>query len=357
MSSFALVLLLLFVAPTLSITRNECGGTNVLSAKVNVICDASTVSNCPFGTTMCHGDAAVMCIPDCSITTRKILDILKTTETTLNDVAAASQQPQCLNGGREDVITSKCVCPHYYSGDRCEVVDPCVDVDCGLNGFCSSGVCVCDPSFAGSKCEIKSDCQLPNFEWTGTVCRCISGYTGDACDACLPNLVCIPGDFAGSRYTPVTIQNKQLIEELLTQNPPPPYTVKPYVPTTSQSCACMLASPTTLSALSSPLHGDDDDDDNDDHDEHDHGHGYIHGYYGHYYTPSDQCYQLEEYLLLVAVVIVVMVLIFIGCKIYSNRTRLELPQQKSSPQPRSPKISNSRYPPHLDDNWNFRVSK
>ena len=69
----------------------------------------------------------------------------------------------CVNGASCEVLEAgrfKCVCPHGYTGSRCEVnVDDCLDSRCQNNGTCVDRVgeyeCSCRPGFEGRYCEKK----------------------------------------------------------------------------------------------------------------------------------------------------------------------------------------------------------
>src|SRR3989338_11173616 len=73
----ALVLLVLIASTVDALSLNECGGLNALSSKLGALCDASEIAECPFGRTACHGNDAVMCSPDCSITTQHVLNLVR----------------------------------------------------------------------------------------------------------------------------------------------------------------------------------------------------------------------------------------------------------------------------------------
>jgi len=68
-----------------------------------------------------------------------------------------STLPSCQNGGTcvpGFSNTRTCECPEGYSGDVCEIEDPCMDVDCENDGRCMDGICYCAGSHFGENCEI-----------------------------------------------------------------------------------------------------------------------------------------------------------------------------------------------------------
>jgi hypothetical protein len=322
---FKVLVVIFFLVPVFSLAENECGGLSSLSSKVGALCDASGTSPCQFGITACYGKNAIMCSPDCGITAKQVLGLLKAVS-----LSSSTQDTNtCMNGGKMDPVTSKCTCPHYYIGEHCETRDMCADVECGLNGYCVNGICVCDSLFTGNKCEIKSGCHPPNFVWTGTACRCQTGYEGDECDRCITGLLCFPDDIAGDAYSPVLFDPKEpsIINELLSAPPPPPYTAKPYVPTVAQSCACVTlqeGSSGMVSFFNDPdsswYHGD-----------------YVHRYFKHHYSRSDGCYPIESVATSIFVTVVIILLIFLLVRCYAREPRLlkeSLPSR--SPTARSP---------------------
>ncbi len=72
----------------------------------------------------------------------------------------ACQNGQCINRGGSFI----CQCPPGYSGNRCEIKDPCTPNPC-VNGQCMNQggnyLCQCPPGYSGQRCEIKDPCQ-PN---------------------------------------------------------------------------------------------------------------------------------------------------------------------------------------------------
>src|SRR3989338_3380289 len=221
----ALVLLVLIASTVDALSLNECGGLNALSSKLGALCDASEIAECPFGRTACHGNDAVMCSPDCSITTQHVLNLVRA-PTPPCPRSTSEDADDCLNGGKYDALEAKCVCPHMYSGKYCETEDPCINASCGLHGYCANGVCICDTFFSGVKCEIKSDCEAPNFRWTGTECKCQRGYEGDKCDRCVADLICVPANAEGTRYYPLVLP----LGDFLELPPHPPLTPRPHAP-------------------------------------------------------------------------------------------------------------------------------
>ncbi len=67
----------------------------------------------------------------------------------------------CLNQGGNFF----CRCNPGYTGQKCEICDPCTPNPCSNNGQCTSQgtsfVCQCPPGFSGSRCEIRDPCT-PN---------------------------------------------------------------------------------------------------------------------------------------------------------------------------------------------------
>jgi hypothetical protein len=341
-------LLALFFVPALSLAENECGGLNALSSKIGVLCDSSMMSPCKFGLTACHGKDAVMCNPDCAITSQRILEMLKT--------VPVAQENTCLNGGRRESATSRCICPHLYSGERCETRDVCADVECGLNGYCVNGICVCDTLFTGNKCEIKSDCRPPNFVWTGTACKCQPGFEGDGCDKCIAGMICVPADPDGIRYSPMIFTSPEDVNELLLFPLPPPYTVRPFLPSPDQACSCVRK--LQSSSSSKILEGDNihpvsvsvsaffDEFDGDGWFQPSQG-DYLHRHFKHHYSRSDNCYGLEFTMTVVFVFMVIVLLIWLvsrGCTTERKRDYVPLPSR--TPVPRSPPVSHQQHHPH-----------
>ena len=327
----ALVLLVLIASTVDALSLNECGGLNALSSKLGALCDASEIAECPFGRTACHGNDAVMCSPDCSITTQHVLNLVRA-PTPPCPRSQSEDADDCLNGGKYDALEAKCVCPHMYSGKYCETEDPCINTSCGLHGYCANGVCICDTFFSGVKCEIKNDCDAPNFRWTGTECKCQRGYEGDKCDRCVANLICVPADTEGTRYYPFVLPSGEDEKDFLELPPPPPYTTRPYVPTTDQSCAC-AGSDARMDSRSSLFDDDDDDDDGD----------YFHRHYRTHYLRSDTCYQSDSLAVFVVVIVFGSLLVFVLYRCCIPRKEV-LPRTVPAPhhQARSP-VPRPRY--------------
>ena len=315
------LLLVLVLSTVNALTLNECGGLNALSLKLGALCDASEVSECSFGRTAYHGNDAVMCNPDCSITPQQVLQLTKTPPCP-HPRSQSGVEDNCLNGGKYDPVEAKCVCPHLYSGVYCETEDPCINTNCGLHGHCANGVCVCDTFFSGVRCEIKSDCEPPNFRWTGTECKCQRGYEGDKCDRCVADLICVPANAEGTRYYPLVLS---LEEDFFELPPPPPYTTRPYVPTTGQLCAC--GTDPKIGSRSSLF--DDDDDDGDDGD-------YFHSHYHTHYSRSDRCYESDSLAVIVVIIVFVSLLVFALYRCVTPRNDV-LPRTRQ-PQARSPVV-------------------
>lgn len=230
-------MLKIFILFTLIITLaqsqtplNICGGTRHLqNIQIGEICDAGEFADCSFGTTTCSPDLnSIVCIPNCSVTIRMVLE--------KNDTFVV---PRCENNGYWDFFTESCVCPIPYSGGLCQFKDECYNIDCNNQGTCSQGVCICHPDFIGPFCETHVKCRSFNLIWTGSSCQCAFGWTGMNCDRCLNTSICVPNkNMIG--YTLLNIQNEYLLQTLLNTPPPPNWNdMQPYKPTPDNfQCQC-----------------------------------------------------------------------------------------------------------------------
>ena len=223
--------LLLFTVKAINI----CGGTRPLPVDVlGDFCDCGTESGCAFGTTVCGADLnTLMCMPNCSITVKMILESSKKPDQGI-------MIPTCENNGMWDFAQQMCLCPIPFIGDRCETRDTCYGIDCNKHGVCRDGTCVCDSSFTGAQCEIHKDCRSFNVVWTGTRCECAKGWAGSQCDICSNTSICIPNkDLRG--YTLYNVYNEYLYKSLLAAPTLPGWgDVIPYKPTpTRYQCQCM----------------------------------------------------------------------------------------------------------------------
>lgn len=231
MSQFLLFCIILLLLITNTISLNVCGGERDLQdTSVGEICDSGGYTDCPFGTTTCSQDLnAILCLPNCSITVRMVLE--------KNDTLVI---PKCENGGYWDFFTEKCVCGVSFSGGLCQIKDECYGVDCNGHGTCFNGKCVCDSDYTGPSCEIHKNCRSFNVIWTGTECQCANGWTGKNCDQCLNTTICVPNkDMIG--FTLLNIQNEYLRKSLIETAAPPSWSgMQPYKPTPDNyQCQCM----------------------------------------------------------------------------------------------------------------------
>merc|ERR1712227_310055 len=81
-------------------------------------------------------------------------------------------------------LEGECVtCSEGYSGDHCEIKDPCLDVVCKNEGTCTDGACTCAEGFIGTDCGTEDLCFGVNCLNGGAcsegACACVDGYTGD----------------------------------------------------------------------------------------------------------------------------------------------------------------------------------
>lgn len=220
---------------------NPCGGERDLKdVVVGEICDAGGYAECPFGTTTCSDDLnAILCVPNCSITVKMVLE--------LNDTIVI---PMCENGGHWDFFAEACVCIAPFHGGLCQLVNDCHEIDCNGHGTCVSGACVCDSEFTGSRCESHKNCRSFNLQWTGSECICAKGWTGADCDQCINTTVCVPNKNKLG-YAMFNILDDLLRDALLETPPPQDWTgMQPYKPTPDKfQCQCTPYS--TILALSS----------------------------------------------------------------------------------------------------------
>nr|XP_054755377.1 fibropellin-1-like [Lytechinus pictus] len=109
----------------------------------------------------------------------------------------------CENGGTcvPLIDSSKCICPIYFTGDRCEIPWCPAEVVCHGNGNCAvidgEPACFCFPSWVGSFCDIDNPCLPVNpcynsgectydvnefFSSASISCICDPSWTGDRCE-------------------------------------------------------------------------------------------------------------------------------------------------------------------------------
>ena len=102
-----------------------------------------------------------------------------------------------------DPTSWACQCPSGWSGEYCELFDPCNGLQCGLNGECAVtsldvAVCQCDDGYSGDHCEIDpchgKDCGESRvrgrcvIQGSAGICECgasINGgkpYGGEHCE-------------------------------------------------------------------------------------------------------------------------------------------------------------------------------
>lgn len=241
--NLAFVLLFLLAFSSFSQCLNICGGARDLDdVNVGEICDAGGYADCPFGTTTCSADLnAILCVPNCSITVRMVLE--------KNDTIII---PKCENKGYWDFFIEECVCPEGYLGPLCQIRDECHNVDCNDRGTCRNGACVCESDYLGSFCETHKNCRSFNVVWTGSECECAKGWEGPDCTQCLNTSICVPNkNLIG--YTLLSIQNEFLYKILLETPAPPNWNnMQPYKPTPDKfQCQCSSFSAFLSSSQSS----------------------------------------------------------------------------------------------------------
>ena len=235
---------------------NECGGTNEdFQLKLGELCETNSTT-CPFGFARCRNENALVCVPRCNISLQEISEILcipiinqqqekekEKEKSSALVITTQQQRPVCLNNGYYlNENSTVCMCSGQFTGDRCENVDPCFDVNCNQHGICSKGVCVCDFLYTGAQCHIRRDCQADNFYWTGKECICSSGFIGKKCDRCAEDVLCVPLQHNAYEFATIKVLDQKLIDDLLIFDPPPGYHTKPFKPTIATNCQCLLSS-------------------------------------------------------------------------------------------------------------------
>eukprot|EP01043_Picozoa_sp_COSAG02_P065622 COSAG02_NODE_9959_length_2064_cov_1.390840_1_plen_455_part_00 len=106
---------------------------------------------------------------------------------TIVDACKAPIEVEC--GSHGGCVDGRCECDNgAYTGDRCEIFDPCFGKDCHGHGVCISGTCQCDDGYSGGMCEHFDPCAAIHCgahgrcnENTGR-CECNSGYKGSTCE-------------------------------------------------------------------------------------------------------------------------------------------------------------------------------
>ncbi|KAL7673330.1 hypothetical protein ACOME3_008192 [Neoechinorhynchus agilis] len=102
------------------------------------------------------------------------------------------QNVYCYNNGY--CSNGQCICPATHTGLYCEVsiqVDPCANIVCQNGGQCRGGRCECSPYFTGSYCELPRDpcasvvCQNGGQCQYGR-CECGPYFAGAYCEVPLP---------------------------------------------------------------------------------------------------------------------------------------------------------------------------
>ncbi|CAH1781396.1 unnamed protein product [Owenia fusiformis] len=110
----------------------------------------------------------------------------------------------CENGGTCIISKSKekCKCKPGWSGRKCGAkVGNCSPNPCKNKGVCTTVgnkfSCKCRSHFTGSTCAIRTDHCIPNpcknrgvcsdNRKGGTLCTCMSGWSGNTCEICMPN--------------------------------------------------------------------------------------------------------------------------------------------------------------------------
>ena len=286
---------------------NECGGERTLIHRVGDFCTANMNNGCCVGLLTCQTENTLMCVPSCNITIEMLMEKRKPAF-------------ECFNGGIYDFTSRRCQCQYpYIIGRQCETADPCMNVNCGMNGHCSEGHCICDFMFGGENCQIKQDCGPPNKRWTGSRCICETGYEGNDCDTCMKGLVCIPSKPDSRIYVPTVITNDHAREFLLSSSPPDGYIIKPFVPTSKiHNCGCEIEvgqSPSQSLALVAltenfaPLQK---------RFEEDHGaiprhSDYIHHLYEKHYIRTEDCDVSSFSIFMIVLTIVIFLLIIFFC--------------------------------------------
>lgn len=227
-------LVLLFVVLTVTVSiGNECGGGRSLLARIGDVCDSNMVAGCPFGTVQCQSTDSIMCVPNCTITAKMVLDISR----------LPIQECKCVNGGT--MAFGACVCLPLYTGQYCEKEVACEGVDCHGNGRCMGGVCECNFMYGGVGCEIRKDCQSFNTQWNGDRCVCAPFFGGPDCSQCVDGLICLPEEGSVYAFRATIVRDEQLRQELLSTDPPEQYKVAPFVPLPSAQQACQCSPPSS----------------------------------------------------------------------------------------------------------------
>jgi hypothetical protein len=337
----SLLILIGFIASHQVNGLNLCGGERRFDEDVILgeYCDCGLGTECPFGTTVCGLDKnTIMCMPNCSITVKVILEVTK---------AKMAEQtiiiPTCKNGGFFDYSRRACICPLGYQGDLCEIADLCLNVNCNNQGRCEMGRCICDVSYMGDDCSIRKDCRTSNLKWTGTKCVCNKGWMGLNCEQCSNTSICLP-NLIGPSFSLVSLNNPFMMQALLLGPAPPQYKgIQPFRPTPSKyDCQCML--PQVLDDNNpiiarfvekhantiSRFHDNDDvDDDNDE----------LHPYIGHFWHEHFENDCGTGATIIGFLLFFLILFLFCACCFMSERRRSTLMRMKAQEANQAPTIT------------------
>ena len=184
-------------------TYNPCNNNNINNPCSPVITTPfNPCQNNPCGSGQCHNNGFnnYMCQCPPNLTGQNCNQPIITT-TPFNPCALnPCQTGTCINQG----FSYTCQCPNGYSGQRCEIRNPCIDNPCRSGGTCVPGTnsfyCICNPLYTGSRCEIyavitttqnyHNPCQPNPCQYGGQcinqqqsqyVCSCRPQYTGSTC--------------------------------------------------------------------------------------------------------------------------------------------------------------------------------
>ena len=160
-------------------TSDGCGGTRIYC---KACVPSSDETGCSFGTTSCSDGCGG---------TRKCCK-----EDPCKNVSCGTNA-YCSNG--------TCLCNSGYEGNAksgCTkiYVDPCSGVSCGSYAYCSNGACYCNSGYEGDAkagCTKIDPCKNvtcgSNTSCSNGICICNAGFVGDAKTGCTPLKTCVAG--------------------------------------------------------------------------------------------------------------------------------------------------------------------
>ncbi len=137
-----------------------------------------------------------------------------------NSVNCFDKANRCLNGGSclKDMgeYFYSCKCLPGYSGQQCEVYDPCNTRPCLNNGKCAAKhgsyfECNCTEQFYGTYCEKQNPCTnytcangglcKINHSTNDYFCVCLGNFMGRNCNQCKPQFVGLSCDQCVNGFT------------------------------------------------------------------------------------------------------------------------------------------------------------